>query len=184
MRETIVEKQIQQVLSYVQRRLADIQKENILEDLEEGLLEYKTMGKFLVDIRKEFGRGDKELVKVAELKRLEQGGKTMEKFVQEFRRAARENRNERRPLVEEFKKEINITIHQRLIESEWPPSLIEQQYDRTIALDRNQRENKRKKERLREQWEQKQQAPKQNNGEAQQQQLPQPQVWPRRQEIP
>ena len=50
----------------------------------------------------------------------------MEKFVQEFRRAARENGYERRPLVEEFKKEINITIHQRLIESEWPPSLIEQ----------------------------------------------------------
>ena len=39
--------------------------------MEEGLLEYKTMGKFLVDIRKKFGRRDEELVKVAELKRLE-----------------------------------------------------------------------------------------------------------------
>jgi len=39
--------------------------------LEGGLLEYKTIGKILVDIRKEFGRGDEESVKVAKLKRLE-----------------------------------------------------------------------------------------------------------------
>jgi len=36
---------------------------------------------FLTDIRKEFGRGDKESVKVAELRRLEQENKTMEEFV-------------------------------------------------------------------------------------------------------
>jgi len=42
-----------------------------LKDLEEELLEYETVGKFLADIRKEFGGGDEELVKVAELKRLE-----------------------------------------------------------------------------------------------------------------
>jgi len=52
-----------------------------LEDLEGGLLEYETAGEFLADIKKEFGRRDKEIVKVTELKRLEQGGKTMEKFV-------------------------------------------------------------------------------------------------------
>jgi len=40
---------------------------------------------FLVDIRKEFSEGDEESVKVAELKRLEQRRKMMEKFVQEFR---------------------------------------------------------------------------------------------------
>ena len=49
--------------------------------MEEGLLEYETVGEFLVDIRKEFGRGDEELVKVAELKMLEQEGKTIEEFV-------------------------------------------------------------------------------------------------------
>ena len=43
----------------------------MLEDLEEGLLEYKTVGEFLADIKKEFRGGDKELVKVAELKMLE-----------------------------------------------------------------------------------------------------------------
>jgi len=38
----------------------------------------------LVDIKKEFGRGDKETVKVVELKKIEQKGKTMEKFIQVF----------------------------------------------------------------------------------------------------
>ena len=41
------------------------------------MLEYETVGKFLADIRKEFGGEDEELVKVAELKRLEQGEKIM-----------------------------------------------------------------------------------------------------------
>jgi len=49
--------------------------------LEEGLLEYKTVGEFLADIKKEFRREDEEIVKVAELKRLEQGERTMEEFI-------------------------------------------------------------------------------------------------------
>ena len=48
-----------------------MQKNNKLEDLKEGLLEYKITWKFLADIRKEFGGVDKKSVKVAELKRLE-----------------------------------------------------------------------------------------------------------------
>ena len=60
MRETAVEEQIQWVLSYVQGELADIWKENILEDLERGLLEYKNVREFLADIRKEFGEEDKK----------------------------------------------------------------------------------------------------------------------------
>jgi len=37
--------------------------------LEEELLEYETVGEFLTNIRKKFRGGDKELVKVAELKK-------------------------------------------------------------------------------------------------------------------
>ena len=69
------------MLSYIQERSADIWKQNILEDLEGELLEYETVREFLADIRKEFRGGDKESVKVAELKKLEQEGKTMEKFM-------------------------------------------------------------------------------------------------------
>ena len=57
----------------------------MLEDLEVEVLEYENVGEFLVDIRKKFGRGDEESVKIAEVKRLEQEGKTMKEFVQEFR---------------------------------------------------------------------------------------------------
>jgi len=86
--------------------------------LEGELLEYETVGEFLAEIRKEFRREDEKLVKVAELKRLEQRGKMMEEFVQKFRKAARESGYEERLLVEEFKRRINATICQRLMESE------------------------------------------------------------------
>ena len=80
-REVLLKEQIQWVLSYVQGESADVWKENILEDLETGKLEFESVGEFLAEIKKEFGAGEKELVKAAELRKLEQGGRTMEEFV-------------------------------------------------------------------------------------------------------
>ena len=91
------------MLLYIQRELADIWKENILEDLEERLLEYETVGEFLANIRKEFGEGDEKSVKVAKLKKVEQKNKMMEEFIQEFQRAARRSRYKGRLLMKEFK---------------------------------------------------------------------------------
>jgi len=108
-----------------------------LEDLEEGLLEYENIGEFLADIRKEFGKGNEKSVKVAELRRLKQRGKPIEEFIQEFRRATRGSEYKGRLLVEEFKREINRMIYQRLMEVEHQPSSIEQWYNRVIALNRN-----------------------------------------------
>jgi len=68
-------------MSYVQEEAVDILKENVLEDLEAGEIEYELVGEFLAEIKKEFGGGDKELLKVTELKKIEQGGRTMEEFV-------------------------------------------------------------------------------------------------------
>jgi len=56
-------------------------KENIMKELEVGELEYKTVEEFLISLKKKFSRGEKELVKAAELRKLEQGGKTMEEFI-------------------------------------------------------------------------------------------------------
>ena len=92
-------------------------KENILEDLEVGLLEYKTVREFLVDIKKKFSEGDKEVIKVAEWKRIEQRERTIEEFIQKFRKTARESGYERKSLVEKFKRGINGTICWRLMES-------------------------------------------------------------------
>ena len=72
MREVVVEEQIQWILLYVQEGSVDIWKENILKDLEMEVLEYKMAEKFLTDLRKEFGRGEEETVKVVELRRSEQ----------------------------------------------------------------------------------------------------------------
>ena len=54
----------------------------------------------MAEIRKEFGGEDEELVKVAELKKIEQGGRTMEEFVQDFKRTARGSSYEGCPLIE------------------------------------------------------------------------------------
>ena len=97
-----------------------------MENLKTGVLEYETVEEFLTDLKKEFGEGEEKTVKVAELRRLEQGEKIIEEFVQEFRRVARGSRYKRKPLIDKFKRGINGTICQRLIESEQQPSLIEQ----------------------------------------------------------
>jgi len=73
----------------------------MMDELESGEIEYETVEDFLTSLRKEFGGGEEESVKVAELRKLEQGGKMMEEFVQEFKRAARGSGYEGRPLVEE-----------------------------------------------------------------------------------
>ena len=136
MRKIAVEEQIQWVLSYVQEGLADVWKENVLEKLEEGELEYESVGEFLAAIKKKFRRGEEESVKVAELKGLEQRRRTMEEFIQEFRRAARESRYKERPLVEEFKRGMNGIIRKKLMEAERPPTSIEQWYKHATNLDR------------------------------------------------
>ena len=86
-----VEGQVQWILSYVQEGLADVWKGNVLE-------------KFLLVLKKKFGRGEEKLTKAAELRKLKQGGKMMEEFVQQFKMAARGSGYKGRPLVEEFKR--------------------------------------------------------------------------------
>ena len=129
-------------------------KENILEDLEVGELEFELAGEFLAEIKKDFGTGEKESVKVAELRKLEQGGRMMEEFVQEFKRIAKESGYKGRLLVEEFKRGINGIIRKKLIEAQNQPSSIKQWYKRAMALNRNWRESKQEKERLRRRKEQ------------------------------
>jgi len=144
-----VEEQVQWVLSYVQGGSADVWKENVMEELESGEVEYESVEEFLTSLRKEFGGGEEESVKAAELRRMEQEGKPMEEYVQEFKRTVRDSRYERRPLVEEFKRGMNGGIRRKLMEVENLPASIEQWYRRATALDRNWRESRREEERLR-----------------------------------
>jgi len=149
LRGATVEEQVQWVLLYVQGGPVDVWKENVMEELESEEIEYESAEEFLTSLRKEFGGGEEELVKAEELRKLEQGEKSMEEFIQEFKRAARESGYKGRPLVEEFKRGMNGGIRRKLMKAENPPTSIEQWYRRATALDRNWRESRREEERLR-----------------------------------
>jgi len=177
MREVMVEEQVFWVLSHVQRGAADIWKENVIEELEAEEMKYETTEELLTVLKKEFGGGEEEAVKAVELRKLEQGGRMMEEFVQEFKRTARGSRYEGRPLVEEFKRGMNRGIRRKLMEVENLPVSIKQWYKRATALDRNWRESRREEKRLRGKKETTGGAPKQE----QRQNLPRPLVWQRRQ---
>ena len=126
MREAMVEEQVFWILSHVQGGLADVWKENVMEELEVEEMEYETVEKFLTVLKKKFGGREEETVKVEKLRKLEQGEKTMEEFIQEFKRAVRGSGYEGRPLVEEFKREINRRIRKKLMKVENLPAFIKQ----------------------------------------------------------
>ena len=63
-----------------------------MENLKVEGIEFESVGEFLAEIKKEFGKGDEASVKVTELKRMEQEEKLMEEFVQDFKRVAKESR--------------------------------------------------------------------------------------------
>jgi len=86
----------------------NVWQEYMMKDLENKSLSYITVGNLLSDLKEEFRDGDDETIKVAELKKVEQGSKTMKEFVQEFRRAARDSKYEEKSLVEEFKRGMNL----------------------------------------------------------------------------
>jgi len=81
LRDVPVKEQIQWILSYVQRGLADIWKENVMKEIDIREIKFETAGEFLAKIRREFRGGDEESVKVAELKKIKQEERTMEEFV-------------------------------------------------------------------------------------------------------
>jgi len=81
LRRESVEGQVQWILSYVQGRTVDVWKENVMEELEAVEVEYETAEEFLISLKKEFGGGEEKSVKAAELRKLEQGRRTMEEFV-------------------------------------------------------------------------------------------------------
>jgi len=51
-----------------------------MEDLENRSLVYAIVGEFLTDLKQEFG-GENNMMKMAELKKLEQRSRMIEKFV-------------------------------------------------------------------------------------------------------
>ena len=99
----------------MQGKLVNIQKKNVIEDLESGNIKYVLVEDFLADLKIEFRRG-----------LVEQGRRIMEEFVQEFKKAVRGSSFEERVLVKEFKQEMDKTIRRKLMEVEQSPWTIKQ----------------------------------------------------------
>ena len=55
------------VLSYMQGGMAEVWKDNVLEEIEKWMLEVETMEKLFEKMREEFGEFDEERMKVDEL---------------------------------------------------------------------------------------------------------------------
>ncbi|KAF7776533.1 transcriptional regulator family: Zinc finger, CCHC-type [Agaricus bisporus var. burnettii] len=135
--------QITWILSYVQGGAAESWKENIMEMIENGEDEAPSVTEELFDsLRNNFGDADEESTAVGKLRLIEQGSKSAEEHVQEFKRIAQDSGYEGRALIEEFKRSLSGRIRKALMESENPPTTIRSWYDRSMKLDRQWRQAK------------------------------------------
>jgi len=96
--------QIAWVLLYIQGGVAEASKDNLLDELAKGESEIETTEGLFTKIRNEFGETLEEERKVEQLRTIEQGERTCDEYVQEFKKVARGSGYKGRPLIEEFKK--------------------------------------------------------------------------------
>jgi len=80
--------------------------------------------------------------KIEQLRTIEQGARTCNKYIQEFKKITRGSSYEGRPLIEEFKRDLNGAIRRKLAEAEEPLSTIGEWQERAVRLDRNQRQSR------------------------------------------
>jgi len=76
------------------------------------------------------------------LQTIEQGGRTCNEYVQEFKKVARGSSYKGRSLIEEFKRGLNGAIRRKLAEAEELPTTIREWQERVVRLDRNQRQSR------------------------------------------
>ena len=75
-------------------------------------------------IRDDFREILEEERKIEQLRTIEQGERTCNEYMQEFKKITRGSGYERRPLIEEFKRGLNGSIRRKLAEAEEPPTTI------------------------------------------------------------
>ena len=83
------EEKISWVLTYVQGGVAEVWKENVLEERWQGILAVEMVEELFTKMREEFREFDEESRKVNELRMLEQGGWTCNEYVQIFKKTSR-----------------------------------------------------------------------------------------------
>jgi len=142
MTEEVAITQVAWVLLYIQGGVAEAWKDNLLDKLAKGELEVETAEQLFSKIRNDFGETWEEERKIEQLRTIEQGERTCDKYIQEFKKVARGSSYEGQPLIEEFKRGLNGAIKRKLVEAEEPPSTIGEWQERVVRLDRNQRQSR------------------------------------------
>jgi len=142
MTEEAAATQVAWVLSYIQGGIAEAWKDNLLDELAKGELEVELVEQLFAKIRDDFEETLEEERKIEQLRMIEQGGRTCNKYVQEFKKIARGSGYEGRPLIEEFKRGLNRAIRRKLAEAEELPTTIGEWQERAVRLDRNQRQSR------------------------------------------
>ena len=134
--------QVAWVLSYMQGGIAEAWKDNLLDELAKRESEVESVEQLFTKIRNDFGEISEEERKIEQLRTIEQGGRTCDEYVQEFKKVARGSSYEGRPLIKEFKQGLNGAIRRKLAEAEELPTTIGEWQERTVRLDRNQRQSR------------------------------------------
>ena len=142
MMEEIATTQVAWVLLYVQGGIAEAWKNNLLNKLAKRESEVESAEQLFTKMRDNFGKILEKERKIEQLRKIEQGGRTCDEYVQEFKKVARRSGYERRPLIKEFKRGLNRSIRRKLVEAEEPPTTIEEWQERAVRLDRNQRQSR------------------------------------------
>jgi len=142
MTEKAATTQVAWVLSYVQGGVAEAWKDNLLDKLAKGESEVKSAELLFTKIRNDFGETSEEERKIEQLRTIEQGGRTCDEYMQEFKKVTRESGYEGRPLIKEFKRGLNGAIRRKLAEAEELPTTIGEWQERAVRLDKNQRQSR------------------------------------------
>jgi len=124
MTEEVAVTQVAWVLSYVQGGIAEAWKDNLLDELAKEESEMESVEQLFTKIRNDFGETLEEERKIEQLRTIEQGGRTCDKYMQEFKKITWGSSYEGRPLIKEFKQELNGTIRRKLAEAEELPTTI------------------------------------------------------------
>jgi len=120
---------------YVER-ISRYLKEKYVGRLKDRKTGVPNSGGFPNRAKKKFDSGDDKLIKIAELKKVEQESKIIKQFVQEFRRAVKRSKYEGKLLIKKFKRGINNVIRHKLMEAERSPRNIKQWYKQATNLDK------------------------------------------------
>jgi len=115
-----------------------------LDELAKGESKVESAEQLFAKIRNNFGETSEEERKIEQLRTIKQGGRTCDEYVQEFKKVARGSSYEGRPLIKEFKQGLNGAIRRKLAKAEELPTTIGEWQERTVRLDRNQRQSRAK----------------------------------------